>query len=95
MLLLLGLDGLGLRQFLILMKEPLMSVRRLRMKLIYGLEVLLVGPLDCQLPIGGVHLVSGHWLGSYRSQSIGLRSRYIRNFSIIGVPWFLLLILDY
>lgn len=95
MLLSLDLDGLGLRQFLILVREQLMSVRRLRMRLIYGLGVLWVGLLDYQLLTGGVHLVLGHWLGLYRSQSIGLRNRCTRSFSIIGVLWFLLLKLGY
>lgn len=63
-----------------------MSVRRLRMRLVYELEVLLVKLLGYQLLIDEAHLALSHWLGSYMSQSIGLHSRYIRNFSIIGVP---------
>lgn len=74
-----------MRRFLVLVKGQLMSAGRLRMKLVYELEVLLVRLPDYQLLIDGVHLVLGHWLGSYRSQSIGLHSRYIRSFSIIGV----------
>lgn len=63
-----------------------MSVRRLRMRLVYELEVLLVKLLGYQLLIDEAHLALSRWLGLYRSQSIDLHSRYIRNFSIIGVP---------
>ncbi len=74
-----------MRRFLTLVKGRLMSAGRLRMRLVYGLEVLLVRLPDYQLLIDEVHLVLGHWLGLCRSQSIGLHSQYIHSFSIIGV----------
>lgn len=73
-----------MHQSLILVKGRLMSEGHLRMKLACELEVLLVRLLGYQLLVGEVHLVLSHWLGLYRSQSIGLHSQYTRNFSIIG-----------
>lgn len=61
-----------------------MSVRRLRMRLVYELEVLLVKLLGYPLLIDEAHLVLSRWLGLCRSQNIGLHSRCIRSFSIIG-----------
>lgn len=61
-----------------------MSAGRLRMKLIYELEVLLVKPPGYRLLTDEVRLVLSHWLELCRSQSIDPHSRYTRNFSIIG-----------
>lgn len=85
MLLWLDLGGLGLRQFLALVKGQLMSVGHLRMKLVYELVALLVRLLGYQLLTDEVHLALSRWLGLYRSQSIGPHSRCTRNFSIIDV----------
>lgn len=72
-----------MRQFLVLVKGQLMNVGRLRMRLIYELEVLLVGLLGYRLLKDEVHRVLGHLLGLYKSQSINLHNQCTRSFSII------------
>lgn len=84
MLLLLGLVDLGWRRFLVLMMGQPMSEVRLRMRLIYELEVPLVEQLDCQLLVVEAHLVLSQLLELCMSRSIGLHSQYTHSFSIIG-----------
>jgi hypothetical protein len=71
----------------------LMSVVHLQMRLIFGLVLLLVVQLDCQLQGVGVLRVLVLMLGSCKSRMLGLHSRYIHSFSIIDDLWFLLLVL--
>ena len=81
-----GLVGQVLRPFLRRGMAPLMNEVHLQQTLALGL-VSLVGLL-----FDGLCLVAGTgqgpnpvW-GLYMSQILGLRSQYIRSFSIIGVP---------
>lgn len=91
-MLILELFDLGvqeLRLFLGLGKGQLMSVIHLLRRLVFGLSFVWVGPFDCLLLTVAVRLVLGLRLELCMSQSLGLRSRYIRSFSIIDVLLFL------
>ena len=84
-----GLGVLGLHLFLGLGRVRLMSVVRLLMRLVFGLLFLWVRQLDYLLLIIVVLLVLDLMLGLCKSRSLGLRSQYIRSFSIIGGLLFL------
>lgn len=73
----------------------LMSVIRLQRRLIYEWLFLLEGLLGCPLLIVEVPRVLVLGLELCKSQSLSLHSPCIRNFSIIGDPWFLRLGKDY
>lgn len=68
-----------------------MSVKHLQMRLVFELAALQVGLLGYLLLGGEVRLALGRWLGLYKSQSSGLRSRCTHSFNIIGVLLFSLL----
>lgn len=72
-----------------------MSEAHLLMRLVFELVVLWVVQLGCLLLAGVVLLALSHLLGLCMSQSIGLHSLYIHNFSIIDDLLFLLLALGY
>ena len=84
------LNDLELRLFLILEKELLMSVGRLRKRLVFELSFLWVVQLGYLLLVIVVLLVLILMLGSYRNRSSSLHSLCIHSFSIIDAPWSLL-----
>lgn len=65
-----------------------MSVGRLRMRLVFGLLVLLVILPGCQLLKDVVLLVLGLELELCKSRKLSPHSLCTHSFSIIGDPWF-------
>lgn len=65
-----------------------MSVGRLRMRLVFGLLILLVILLGCQLLKDVVLLVLGLELELCKSRKLSPHSLCIHSFNIIGDLWF-------